>query len=79
MHNKKFKTMAAAAAVIMSILLTSCSSQSQQTDKPRTSGEISQTSSGIAVEPTTSEPTTSAPTTSKPLDLDEDLSKYDLK
>lgn len=71
--------MAAAAAVIMSILLTSCSSQSQQTDKPRTSGEISQTSSGIAVEPTTSEPTTSAPTTSKPLDLDEDLSKYDLK
>ena len=65
----KFKTKAAAAAVLMSILLTSCSNQVRQTDKTVTSGQTSQTAAGATVEPTTA----------KPLDLDEDLSGYDLK
>ena len=65
----KFKTKAAAAAVLVSILLTSCSNQVQQTDKTGTSGQTLQTSAGATVEPTTA----------KPLDPGEDLSKYDLK
>ena len=81
MHNNKFKTMAVAAAALMSVLLTSCSNHVQQTEKSRTAGEISQTSAETTAEPTTqtSSGSSAEPTTAKPLDLVEDLSKYDLK